>query len=360
MTNKLKDIIITITIPVFLITLMFINILKKDTLISTSERRQLATKPTLSITSILDGSFMTSFDKYTTDQFYQRNALRMLKANIDLTFQNNYHNLYIYEDYIIEALYPLNISSINSLSKKITNIKNTYLNSSNHIYFSIIPDKNYFVNDNNLKLDYITLIDMMKNNLSYAQYIDITSCLSLNDYYKTDPHWREENLIKVAQTLANSMNTTIDTDYNITSITQFDGTYSARIPKNIGYDTIKILTNETISSSTVYNYQNNSTTSIYDLSKTSSLDKYDIYLFGSVPLVTITNNNNTNNKELIIFRDSFTSSLAPLLLSGYSKITLIDTRYISPKILTNYIDFSNKDILFIYSTLLINDSVSIK
>ena len=34
MTNKSKDIIITIIVPLFIITLLFINIFKKDTLIS--------------------------------------------------------------------------------------------------------------------------------------------------------------------------------------------------------------------------------------------------------------------------------------------------------------------------------------
>jgi len=49
-----------------------------------------------------------------------------------------------------------------------------------------------------------------------------------------------------------------------------------------------------------------------------------------------------------------------LLLSSYSKITLVDTRYISPTILGNYIDFSNKDVLFIYSISIINNSYSLK
>ena len=41
-------------------------------------------------------------------------------------------------------------------------------------------------------------------------------------------------------------------------------------------------------------------------------------------------------------------------------ITLIDTRYISPKILDQYVNFDEKDILFVYSTLLINNSSSLK
>ena len=63
---------------------------------------------------------------------------------------------------------------------------------------------------------------------------------------------------------------------------------------------------------------------------------------------------------MIIFRDSYGSSLIPLFINGYKKITVVDTRYISPKILNNYIDFKNKDVLFIYGVILLNDSISMK
>ena len=43
-----------------------------------------------------------------------------------------------------------------------------------------------------------------------------------------------------------------------------------------------------------------------------------------------------------------------------NKITLIDTRYISPKILSQYIEFNDQDILFLYSTSIINNSYTLK
>lgn len=92
----------------------------------------------------------------------------------------------------------------------------------------------------------------------------------------------------------------------------------------------------------------------------NSLDKYDIYLSGATSLLTIENEDSSNDKELIIFRDSYGSSLAPLLVQAYRKITIVDTRYISPKLLSKYIEFKNQDILFIYSTILINNSFSLK
>lgn len=54
------------------------------------------------------------------------------------------------------------------------------------------------------------------------------------------------------------------------------------------------------------------------------------------------------------------NSLIPLFTSGYKKITVVDTRYISPKILNQFIEFTNQDVLFLYSILLINDSFSLK
>lgn len=76
-----------------------------------------------------------------------------------------------------------------------------------------------------------------------------------------------------------------------------------------------------------------------------------------MPLIEIQNQNAETKKELLIFRDSFGSSLAPLLIENYKKITLIDLRYISSDILDNYIIFNDQDVLFIYSTLILNQNV---
>ena len=61
-----------------------------------------------------------------------------------------------------------------------------------------------------------------------------------------------------------------------------------------------------------------------------------------------------------MFRDSFGSSIAPFFIDGYSQITLVDTRYISPSLLGDYVDFTDCDVLFLYSTLVLNKSQSLK
>ena len=66
------------------------------------------------------------------------------------------------------------------------------------------------------------------------------------------------------------------------------------------------------------------------------------------------------DRELIIFRDSFGSSLAPLLTEGYAKITLVDLRYMPAALLDKYVDFHGQDVLFLYSTTLLNSAMVLK
>lgn len=360
MNDKIKDIVVTIIFLFTIIALFLINIIKEDTDISVAERRKLATMPELTTKSLFDGTYFKKFDSYVTDQFVEREAFRKIKIDIELSTKGEYNNLYLYDDYIIEEIFPLNSNSINNLTNKINYIKNTYLNDNSNIYYTIIPDKNYFVNNGNLKLNYNKLQDMMKNNLSNINYINIFDKLTLDNYYKTDTHWKEEDLFNVANTIANQMNFDITNNNVVNTITTFKGSYAGRLSVTKDIDTIKTISNPSTLNSSVYNYETKKYTDIYDYTKINSLDKYDIYLSGAVPIIDIINNNSSRDKELIVFRDSYGSSLIPLLIEGYKKITVIDIRYISSKILNKYIDFNDQDVLFMYSILTINNSFSIR
>ena len=358
MNNKTKNIVVTILFSTILISFLTINIITKDEKISLSERRKLQQFPELTIKSLLKGTFFKEFDTYTTDQFIKRDEFRKIKVNLELKFKKNYNNLYTYQDYIIKQTFPLNEKSVNNLTNKMNTLKNKYFKN-NNTYYTIAPDKNYFINNGNLRLDYTKLTNIMQNNLKDFKYIDIFNTLSLEDYYKTDTHWKQENLPKVIDVLKKEMNFKANTTYIEEPITSFKGVYAKQLPIKTTTETIKVLTNNTIKNSKTYNYETKKETTIYDLDKIKSQDKYDIYLSGAVSLIEI-NTNISNNKELIVFRDSYGSSLIPLLAEGYSKITVIDTRYISPKLLKNYVDFENKDILFVYGIISINNSASIR
>ena len=362
MSDKVKNIVITIIFVSILVVTMIINIIKKDGTISIAERRRLEQFPSFSLSNLFNGTFFEKIDKYTTDQFIARDSLRKLKVETELNIfrKKDYNNLYEYNGYIINQEYPLNEKSIENLANKVKQINDQYLSENNNIYFAMVPDKNYFVNEGNLKLDYNKMENMLKEKLTFAEYIKISDMLELSDYYKTDTHWKQENILKIAEKIANTMNANISDNYETVKITDFKGAYSGQLPISDESDEIKVLINDTLKNCKVYDYATKEYSSIYNLNKINSLDKYDIYLSGAMPIITIENPEYEGTKELIVFRDSYGSSLIPLLATGYSKITVVDTRYISPKLLSQFIEFENQDVLFMYSTLVINNSTALK
>lgn len=96
------------------------------------------------------------------------------------------------------------------------------------------------------------------------------------------------------------------------------------------------------------------------MQKLESKDLYEVFLSGPVSLLTVENPNATTDKELIVFRDSFGSAIAPLLMQGYKSITLVDIRYLPSPNLGRFLDFHGQDVLFLYSTLVLNNSETIK
>ena len=79
MKNKILVIIFIIYISVFSI----LGIIIPDKEISNSERRKLQLLPKLTVSNILDTSYMKDLDNYTVDQFVFRDEFRTIKANIN-------------------------------------------------------------------------------------------------------------------------------------------------------------------------------------------------------------------------------------------------------------------------------------
>lgn len=359
MENKIKNIIITMGFILLLLLILISNILKEEEEISISERRKLAQFPEITIKKLINGDVTKELEKSAVDQFILRDTFRKIKSffSINVLRQLDNNNLFEKDNYIYKIDYPLNEKNVINSFNKINDIYNKYLSGMN-VYYAIIPDKNYYLeNDKHLRIDYNHLKEIAFDKLLNIKYIDIWDDLELSDYYRTDPHWKQENLLNVVKKLQTAMNleNTQSLSFTKTDMGNFYGAYYGQLGLNIEPDNMYILTNEILDSCKVYNYESKETTGIYNNNKTN--DKYDIYLSGATPLITIENPNSTTNKELLLFRDSFGSSLAPLLIQDYNKITLIDIRYISSSLLDNYIEFNNQDVLFLYSTLILNQNI---
>ena len=125
-------------------------------------------------------------------------------------------------------------------------------------------------------------------------------------------------------------------------------------------DCLTYLTCDLLDDCTVYNYETGKTGAVYDLAKGDGKDPYELFLSGSVSLLTVENPHAETERELVIFRDSFGSSLTPLLVPGYAKVTLADIRYLPASQMGRYLTFTNQDVLFLYSAPVLNNSDTLK
>lgn len=366
MTDKIKNISVVALISIIVFGLFFTCLIKPSDAYSDSERRPLDQAPELSTQTILSGDFMSKFEDYTLDQFPLRDVFRTIKSATALYGMGQLDNndLYIHNGYITKLEYPYNKDSIAYAAEIFNGIYNKLLANKNiNAYLTIVPDKNFFVSQESgrLALDYEALVSDLTSATPNFEYIDIFNKLTLEDYYLTDTHWKQENILDVAQYLASQMGVTLDSEYELKEVEgEFKGVYYGQFALPVKTDTLKYLTNSNLENCIVYDYQNDKPINMYVFENATGRDPYEMFLGGALSLVTIENPNAETDKELIIFRDSFGSAIAPLFTEGYAKITVVDVRYIQSAFLERFIEFDDQDVLFLYSSLVLNNSSTLK
>ena len=353
----MKNKIITILFIIYIFAFSLLGVIIKDKDISISERRKLQTFPNF----VLNSQYVSKLDKYLLDHFPFRDNFRSIKANFNykILHKLDNNNIYLDNGYIFKSEYPTNKESISNFISKINKMKSNFTKD-NHTYIMIIPDKNYYLEANDfLHIDYDYIYNEIKK--LNIETIDIRNIMELNDYYETDTHWRQEKLDKVVLKMSQIMPFDYQKiNYKENIYNNFYGVYYGESAINRNPEDLIYLTNNELNSLEVKYLENNKLKTIYNLDKLTSLDSYEVYLDGASSFIEIYNQNSQSDKELIIFRDSFGSSITPLLTHYYKKITLIDNRYINSNYYQTLVEFTNQDILFMYSTLIVNNSGSLK
>ena len=352
---------------------------------SFTERSYLDKFPELSVENILekgDNSFMSEFNSYTLDQFPLRDAFRQLKAMFHLYALNQSDNndKYIHDGYIAEMallneeVFQKNLASIQRIYEK-------YLKDAQgcNVYMAVIPDKNYYLAEpsKHLSLDYGKLFADVQANAPWATHISLLDKLELSDFYRTDTHWQQEELLDVAQKIANAMGVEGPKaeDFTLQKLEDtFYGVYYGQIALPVAGEDMFLLRSDVLDNCLVSYDGAEAVKGVYDWdrSKVELVDKgndkyevygdmYEVFLSKESGKIVIENPSATTDKELVVFRDSFGRSLIPLLVQDYAKVTVLDTRWLAggTYMLQNHIQFENQDVLFLYSALVLN-SVELK
>lgn len=366
MSEKIKNRVVVIVTILVVYGLLFWGMLQKDVDISVSERRKLTQFPKLTVDTVLSGDFMEKFEKYTLDQFPLRDLFRRVKAytSFYVLRQKDNHDIYLQDGYAVKMEYPLNDKSIEHAADRFLYVYDKLLAGKvNNVYVSLIPDKNYFAAEDAgyLSLNYEDFAGKLTDRMPYAKYLDLFPMLELEDYYTTDTHWRQEKLRPIAGFLAQKMGVTLSDRYTVKKAeVPFYGVYYGQSALPLPAENLFYLEADWMQDCIVTDFETNQQMPFYTLEKLQGNDPYELFLGGPKSLITIENPKASTDQELIVFRDSFGSSLVPLLAEGYHKITLADIRYIQPDILAGFLQCEGADVLFLYCTSVINHSETIK
>ena len=165
---------------------------------------------------------------------------------------------------------------------------------------------------------------------------------------------------KIATVFSESLGFEVDfLSFNENKVEGFKGQHGYN-KTDFPSETISYLTNTHTDSTVVSHVEGSKFDKVYELEKLNSSSPYDMFLSGPSAIVTLKNENAATDKELVIFRDSYSCNLAPLLTGVYKEITLIDLRYVMSVLIDSYVKIENKDILFLYNDRVVNNGEMLK
>ena len=258
----------------------------------------------------------------------------------------------------IEACDPFDEKSISRFAEKMKSVKSKYPD--NRAVLALIPDKSYYAIETigEKALDHTLMTTALSQNLSGWSMVELSDLYTWDDFYLTDLHWRQEILLDTATRLGSALGISIDTEnFTDTTIGPFYGIYAQSASESA--EELVLLDHPDFADVTVKHYEK-PCTSVYDLDAVDSDNSYDVFLSGASPLTVITNPHAEKGTSLLVFRDSFASSLVPLLIPNYETITMVDLRYMHSSLLKQFVPTTDGDILFLYSARVVNNSAMLR
>ena len=320
----------------FLGGLMVWQFLLPDRERSDVENRTLQQRPALTLSGVLDGSYMEDVESYVQDQFPLRDQWTGLKARTEqLIGKRLFNNIYLCDgetliskvDAPTDGLEETNLSFVVRLADG-TDIP---------VYLGLIPSAAEVWRD---KLPEGAASWDQNGYLQQAAdtglpVIDFSAALTAHAdepiFYRTDHHWTSLGAFYGANALLqrSGRSPLKAEDFTPeTASTDFNGTlYSQSGIHWLMPDTMEFWVEEDGLTVTSWRTGAPEPGMLYDWSYLTQKDKYSSFLGGNQPLCVIRNENARDGGKLLLIRDSYSDSLAPFLAQSFEEVHLLDLRY---------------------------------
>lgn len=348
---------------IFIAVITIINLIVPSKDMSEEENRKLATRPKVTLSGILSGTYMDKFEEYMSDQFVGRNGLRTIKVGIERAGGGKKINdVFIgkHKQLLEDIAEPdeqnteENIKAINDVAEKYKDI---------NFNMMLVPDAANILKDDLPVLadtaDQSALMSRVKKQLSDSvNWIDVSKPLNEHKdekiYYKTDHHWTSLGAFYAFKDAAPLLGINDDVSsmfipYPVSL--DFNGTLAAMSGSRLNEkEEIDIYVPKDMDKELIVNYEKEQkkTTTLYDRSKLKTRDQYAVFLGGNSPLIDIRTLSN-NSGRLLVIKDSFANCFIPFLTPFYREIVMVDPRYYTGTFSELMDVYKITDVLFLYS-----------
>lgn len=335
----------------------------KDKEMSESENRVLAKRPDITLSSLVDGSFMKSFESWLSDQFPFRDKIISLKTSADrIVGKKEENEVYFGSDgFLFEKQSEYDEEKV----KSITNAINEFCrkNEDARKAVAISPNSSSvlseylpkYVTESNQKKELSKIETLLTE--STASWINCAEAFGKTQdktklFYHTDHHWTTLAAFDVFNALMETWEFDVSkTQFDFYTVTSdFQGTLASSSGSNVSTDEIQICTPNVKNSAYIVSYEESGkkTATFFEKEKLETKNKYEVFLGGNYDKVVVTTNTDTND-TLLIFKDSYANCMIPMFTPFFSKIVVIDPRYYSDS-LQNIMDENDfTHILFLYN-----------
>lgn len=338
---------------------------------SENENRYLEKMPKFEFETLINGEFVTNLQSYLNDHFPFRDFFMNLNTKVErfLGKEEMNHVYYGSDGYLLEKYdSPKNYDKIGKVLNQFYADKN-YANMS----LMLVPTS---ITINQEKLpNYAPTYDQVKEmHQLYEQIkfdtIDVTEALTKGNeeyqmFYRLDHHWTSYGAYYAYKEYC-KMNdiTPLDiSEFEIKEVTNdFKGTlYSKVLDNSLKPDKIHIFLPKSQNYEVNYVMTNRITDTLYEESYLTKKDKYSYFLDNNQPLITITNKDLHNQKELLVIKDSYANSMIPFLVNHYEKVHVIDPRFYKLSI-EEYMEqnINIKDVLILYNMNTLDTDLGIR
>ena len=305
-----------------------------------------------------NGTFMSDFETYLTDQFAGRDLWIAAKALSERTLGKGENNgVYLCKEDTLIARFDR--PDPDRVADNLNYVNNLVENVDIPVYFSLIPGKVSVWADRlpegapNASEEDILAQAQASTAARWAGLDAILRAHAGEEiYYRLDHHWTSLGAYYGYAALMETMGlepVPLEAYTKTTVSENFNGTtFSTSGVRWMPPDHIDIYVPEEGITVTAWNGTQSQPGALYDWSRLEEKDQYSFFLGGNKPLAVV-EPPHTDAPKLLVIRDSYADSLTPFLTANFSEIHLFDPRYNKTSVAQYVRDNDIDQVLVLYS-----------